>query len=144
MPGLLNRWLRPHTVPKSDTLTVKNVELKISKICLSNLLCNLLLRLRLIIQVVSNAITRFVIARFVMLCAQIFLWGPYTSPYIYTLFIPLILVSGRSQLAYLAIVYGYHGNHSGRPVFTLNSVNGSCKSIQKICRHNPVIITQIK
>ena len=24
MPGLLNRWLRPHTVPKSDTLTVKN------------------------------------------------------------------------------------------------------------------------
>ena len=36
------------------------VELKILKICLSNHLCNLLLRPRLIIQVVSNAIARFV------------------------------------------------------------------------------------
>ena len=39
------------------------------------------------------------------------------ASYIYTLFIPSTLVSGRGQLAYLATVYGYHGNHSGRPVF---------------------------
>ena len=36
------------------------VELEILKICMSNHLCNLLLRPRLIIQVVSNAIARFV------------------------------------------------------------------------------------
>ena len=55
----------------------------------------------------------------VNICAQISLWCPCTSPYIYTLFFSFILVSGRGQLAYWATVYGYHGDHSERPVFCI-------------------------
>ena len=41
----------------------------------------------------------------VNICAQVSLWCPCTSPYIYILFFSFILVSGMGQLAYLATVY---------------------------------------
>ena len=55
----------------------------------------------------------------VNICAHISLWCPCTSPYIYTLFFSFILVSGMDQLAYVATVYGYHGDHSERPAFCI-------------------------
>ena len=53
------------------------------------------------------------------ICAQIPLRCPCTSPYIYTPFFSFIPVSGRGQLAYWATVFGYHGDHSERPVFCI-------------------------
>ena len=52
-------------------------------------------------------------------------------------------VAGASWLIWLLCMDTVETTLSDR-FFAFNSVNGSCKSIQKICRHNPVIIIQIE